>query len=173
MRRWNLSVSPYGSWIVWIWLRHSPINNHQRDLEIHNDSHLFDDESSDRLNHKRCNQFLLSRDILLVRDPIIWYHPYLVWSRYRQVLFTRSAIWHSCDLVTCLQAMAMSYHREGPEYISPSSGWTNPTLDPWSSTNTFRVPKSTFIVTLSRCDVWCHQSTLPVLVIDMISWSED
>ena len=33
------------------------------------------------------DQFLLSRDILLVRDPIIWYQPYLVRSRYWQVLF--------------------------------------------------------------------------------------
>jgi len=82
-------------------------------------------------------------------------------------------IWHSCDLVTCLQAVSMWYHREGPEYISPSSGWINPTLDPWASTNTFIVPKSTFIVILLRSDVWCHQSTLPVLVIDMTSWSKE
>jgi hypothetical protein len=33
------------------------------------------------------DQFLLSRDILHVRDPFIWYQPYLVQSRYRQVLF--------------------------------------------------------------------------------------
>ena len=43
-RRRTLSVSPYGSWIIWTWSRHSPINNHQRDLEIHNDSHSFNDE---------------------------------------------------------------------------------------------------------------------------------
>ena len=122
---------------------------------------------------KRRNQFPLSRDILLVRDPIIGINHTLVRSRYRQVLFTRSVIWHPCDLVTCLQAVSMWYHREGPEYISPSFGWTNPTLDPWASTNTFGVPNATFIVTLLRCDVWCHQSTLPVLVIDMISWSKE
>ena len=52
----------------------SPINNHQRDLEIHNDSHTFNDETSDRVNHQRRNQFLLSRDILLVRDPSIGIH---------------------------------------------------------------------------------------------------
>ena len=43
-RRRTLSVSPYGSWIIWTWSRHSPINNHQRDLEIRNDSHSFNDE---------------------------------------------------------------------------------------------------------------------------------
>jgi hypothetical protein len=29
----------------------SPINNHQWDLEIRNDSHLLNDESSDRVDH--------------------------------------------------------------------------------------------------------------------------
>jgi hypothetical protein len=65
----------------------------------------------------------------------------------------------------------------GVNVISPRglrvSGWTNPTLDPWASTNTFRVPKLTFIVTLLWCDVWYHQSTILVLIIDMISWSKD
>src|SRR3954466_9080902 len=59
----------------------------------------------------------------------------------------------SHEPVMCLEAMSMRYHREGPDYISPSSGWTNPTLDPRSSTNTFLVPNYTFIVTLSRSDV--------------------
>jgi hypothetical protein len=90
-----------------------------------------------------------------------------------QELITHFVIWHSCDLVSCLQAVSIQYQREGPKYIFLSSGWTNPTLDPWASTNTFRVPKLTFIVTLLRCDVWYHQSTLPVLVIDIISWSKD
>jgi hypothetical protein len=110
--------------------------------------------------------------LLLVRDPIIWYQPYLFRSCSRQALFTRSVIRHSCDLVTCLQAMSMQYHQEGPEDIFPSSGWTNPTLDPFS-TNTFRVPKSKFIINLLWCDIWYHQSTLPVSVINMISWSKD
>jgi hypothetical protein len=68
--------------------------------------------------------------ILLVQDPIISYQPYLVRSRSRQALFTRSVIMHSCDLLICLQAMSMQYHRESPEYIFPSSGQTNPNLDP-------------------------------------------
>jgi hypothetical protein len=172
MHQRTLSVSPYGSWIMWTWLRNS-INNHQRDLEIHNDSHLLNDESCDRMNHKCHILFPLSHDILLVWDPIIsisyTFFDLVTW----QVIFTCSVIWNPGDLVTCLQAVSMQYHREGPEYISPSSGWTNPTLDPWSSTNTFGVPKSTFIVTLLRCDIWYHQSTLPVLVINTISWSKD
>ena len=158
---------------MWTWWDTSQINNHQRDLEIRNDSHSFNDETCDRVNHKRRNQFLLSRDIFTCLGSDHRYQLYLVRSRYRQVLFTRSMIWHSYDLVTCLQAVSMWYHREGPEYISPSSGWINPTLDPWASTNTFIVPKSTFIVILLRSDVWCHQSTLPVLVIDMTSWSKE
>jgi hypothetical protein len=121
----------------------------------------------------KCNQFLLSHDILVVQAPIIWYQPYLVRSCSWQVLFTRSVIRLSCDLVTCLQAMSMQYHQDGLENIFPSSGWTNSTLDPWASTNTFRVPKTTFIITLLQCDVWYHQSTLLVSVINMIPWSKD
>jgi hypothetical protein len=36
------------------------------------------------------------------------------------------------------QLDAMS--REGPEYISPSFGWINPTLDPYALSHTFRTP---------------------------------
>jgi hypothetical protein len=99
-------------------------------MEIRNDSHLHNNESSDCENHKRHTQFLLSRDILLVSDPIIWYHPYLVQFCSQQAPFTRYVICRSCDLVTCLQAVSMQYHRDGPEHIFPSSGWTNLTLDP-------------------------------------------
>jgi hypothetical protein len=39
-------------------MRHSSlINNHQRDLEIRDDSHLFNDESCDRINYKCHNLF--------------------------------------------------------------------------------------------------------------------
>ena len=62
-----------------------------------------------------------------------------------------------CEPVTCLQANWMTFHREGPEYIYPSYGWTNPTLDPCVSTNTFRTLNATFIATQLRCGVWCHQ----------------
>ncbi len=68
---WTLSVSPYGSWIC----RHdgdtSPINNHQRDLEIHNGSHILNDDFViDRTINIR-NQFPLSRDTLLIRGLIV------------------------------------------------------------------------------------------------------
>ena len=78
-----------------------------------------------------------------------------------------------CEPVTCLQANWMTFHREGPEYIYPSYGWTNPTLDPCVSTNTFRTLNATFIATQLRCGVWCHQSIHPVKVICMISWSKE
>ena len=78
-----------------------------------------------------------------------------------------------CEPVTCLQANWMTFHREGLEYIYPSYGWTNPTLDPCASTHTFRTLNATFIATQLRCGVWCHQSILPVMVINMISWSKE
>jgi hypothetical protein len=120
-----------------------------------------------------CSQFLLSRDIITCprSDHLVSTIPSSI--SFPTSLFTRYVIMHSRDLVACLQALSMQYHREGPVNIFPSSGWTNPTLDLWASTNTFIVPKSTFIITLLRCDVWYHQSTLPVSVINMISWSKN
>ena len=86
-----------------------------------------------------------------------------------------SFLWYviPCKPVTCLQDNWMTFHREGPKYIYPSYGWTNPTLDPCVSTNTFRTLNATFIATQLRCGVWCHQSILPVMVICMISWSKE
>jgi hypothetical protein len=110
----------------------SPIKNHQRDVEIDNDSHLLNHESCDRMKHKSHNLILLSCNILLVRDLIIGINYTLFYLISWQVLFTCSVIWHPCDLVTFLQAVSMQYHWEGSEYISLSLGWTNPTLDPWS-----------------------------------------
>ena len=78
-----------------------------------------------------------------------------------------------CEPVTCLQANWMTFHQEGPEYIYPSYGWTNPTLDPCASTHTFRTLNATFIATQLQCGVWCHQSIHQVMVISMISWSKD
>jgi hypothetical protein len=151
----------------------SPINNHQRDLEIHDDSHLLDDDLVIVWTINEHSQFLLSHDIItcLRSDHSVWTIPSSI--SFSTSLFTHSVIMHSRDLVTCLQAVSMQYHREGPENIFPSSGWTNPTLDPWASTNTFRVPKSTFTITLLWCDDWYHESTLLVSVINMISWSKD
>src|SRR5215218_7506118 len=50
----------------------------------------------------------------------------------------------------CLQANQMTFHREGPEYIYSSSGWTNPTIDPYASTHTFQILNPTFITTHLR-----------------------
>ena len=75
--------------------------------------------------------------------------------------------------VTCLQDNWMTFHREGPEYIYPSYGWTNRTLDPCASIHTFRTLNATFITTQLRCGVWCHQRIHPVKVICMISWSKE
>jgi hypothetical protein len=99
----SLSVSPYGSRIIWTWSRNiSPINNHQWDLEIRNDSHIFNDKSCDRMNHKRYILIPLSHDILLVRDSIIGINYTLFDLVTWQILFNLSMIWHPCDLVTCL-----------------------------------------------------------------------
>ena len=118
-------------------------------------------------------QFPLSRDILLIRDSIIGISIPSSISLPISTLFLFPWYETPCDLVTCLQANRMSFHREGPEYIYPSFGWTNPTLDPCASTYTFRIPNATFITTQLRSSVWCHQSIPPVLVINMISWSKD
>ena len=119
-----------------------------------------------------CYQFPLSRDILLIRDSIIGISIPSSISLPISTLF--SFPWYEipCDL-SCLQANWMSFHWEGPEYIYPSFGWTNPTLDPWASTLTFIIPNATFITTQLRSGVWCHRSIPLVLVINMISWSKD
>ena len=126
----------------------------------------------DRLNHKHCIQFLLSRDNLLAQDPIVGITIPSSISLPASTLYSFRVItsmWPS----HVLASFPMLLHREGPESIYPSLGWTNPTLDPCVSTNTFGVPETTFMITLLRCDVWCHQSTTPVPVINMISWSKD
>ena len=126
----------------------------------------------DRLNHKhRTQSFFLVTSYL----PEMWssLSPYLVQSRYRQALFSRSRDIASSWPSHVFANVPMLSHREGPKNVYPSLGWVNPTLDPCASTNTFAIPETTFIITLLRCDVWCHQSTTTVSVINMISWSED
>src|SRR5215213_1137678 len=59
----------------------------------------------------------------------------------------------SYDPIICLQANQTTFHQEGPEYIYPSSGWTNPTIDPYASTHTFRILNPTFITTHLRSGV--------------------
>lgn len=118
--------------------------------------------------------FPLSHDMLLIRG---YDRRYLCIPSSTSLLISTlfSFPWYviPCDQVTCLQANWMTFHREGPENIYPSCGWTNPTLDPCVSTNTFRTLNTTFIATLLRCGVWWHQSIHPVKVICMISWSKE
>lgn len=161
MRRRTLSVSPYGSWIIWTWSRHSPINNHQRDLEIRNDSHSFNDElviawTINVVTNSFCLAIFYLSEIRssVSTIPSSISLPTSTLYSFRDMTF----LWPSHVLASDINVI----HREGPEYISPSSGWTNPTLDPRASTNTFQVPNDTFIITLLRCDVWWNQSTLPV-----------
>ena len=83
--------------------------------------------------------FPLSRDILLARDSIVGITipssislPASTLYSYRN---TSSSVTNS--LVTCLQAILNVLYRVGPEYISPSHGWTNPTLDTCNLISTF------------------------------------
>ena len=118
--------------------------------------------------------FPLSHDSLLIRgfDRRYLCIPSLI-SLLISTLFSFPWYVIPCDQVTCLQANWMTFHREGPEYIYPSYGWTNPNLGPCASTHTFRIPNDTFITTQLRSGVWCHQSTHPVMVINITSWSKD
>jgi hypothetical protein len=86
-----------------------------------------------------CSYFLLSCDIIIClrSDHLVSTIPSSI--SFLTSHFTCFVIRHSCDLVTCLQAVSMQYHREGPENIFPSSGQKNSTLDPWTSTNTFKI----------------------------------
>ena len=98
--------------------------------------------------------FLLSHDSLLIRG---YDRRYLCIpsSTSLPISILLSFPWYviPCEPVTCLHANWMTFHREGPEYIYPSYGWTNPTLDPCASTNTFRTLNATFIATQLRCGV--------------------
>ena len=107
-------------------------------------------------------QFPLSRDILLVRGLIIGITLYLVQPRLlTSTLYSYRGMWSLMNSFICLQDIWTTFHREGPEYIYPSSGWTNPTVDPYASTHTFRILNPTFITTHLRSGVWCNQSTFP------------
>src|SRR5664279_3038065 len=85
-------------------------------------------------------QFPLSRDILLTRDSIVGITipssiSLLVSTLYS---FRNTTFSVTNSLVTCLQALPNVHYRVGPEYISSSLGWTNPSLDTCNSTCTLR-----------------------------------
>src|SRR5215216_1278094 len=98
--------------------------------------------------------FPLSHDSLLIRG---YDHRYLCIPSSTSLPISTLFLfpWYviPCEPVTCLQANWMKFHREGPEYIYPSYGWTNPTLDPCVSTHTFQTLNATFIATQLRCGV--------------------
>ena len=122
----------------------SPINNHQRDLDAHDDSHIFNEDLyrfeplCQGLKQSRI-LFPLSRDILLARDLIVGITIPSSISLPASTLYSfRNTTFHvTSSLVTCLQAIQNVCYREGPEYIFPSCGWTNPSLDTCNSTSTF------------------------------------
>ena len=99
---------------------------------------------------------------------------YLVRSRSRQALFLVPVVWHplwpshmlarlhGCDLTEWAQSVPLR-HLEGQIPLLIHA--LQPTLS--------ECLKATFMITQLRCDVWCPQSTPPVLVICMISWSKD
>src|ERR1041385_58538 len=96
-------------------------------------------------------QFPLSHDILLTRDSIIGI---VIPS---SISLPVSTLYSFCNttftvtnsLVTCLQALPNVHYRVGPEYISPSHGGTNPSLDSCNSKSTFGDNGKTFL--LSPC----------------------
>ena len=86
--------------------------------------------SSLSLEPYRRSPILLSRDIKFVRDP------HLV---FRQTYLLVSMILHLRDPVTCLQDFDV-ISLTGPSDICSSCGWTNPALDAYASTYSFRKP---------------------------------
>lgn len=92
-------------------------------------------------------QFPLSHDILLTRDSIVGI------AIPSSISLPVSTLYSFCNttfsvtksLVTCLQALPNVHYRVGPEYISPSHGGTNPSLDSCNSTSTFGDTRKTFL----------------------------
>ena len=146
--------------------------NHQRDLKIHNVSHLFNDElvivwTFNVITKSFCLViFYLSEirsSVSIITSSILL--PTSTLYSFRDI----TSSWASHVLASDVNVISP----RGPRvYLSvirmdKSHSWSR------ASTNNFRVPNYTFIVTLLRCDVWWNQSTLSVLVIYVISWSKD
>ena len=95
----------------------------------------------DRLNHKLHIPSLCLAIIYLsgIRSSVSLY---LVRSHYRQALFTHFTIWHPSWPSHMLASFVDVISSSGPRGITPSLGWTNPTLDPYASTTTFGIPES-------------------------------
>ena len=109
-------------------------------MDIHNDSHIFNEDLLSVEPRCQIISIPLPRDILLARDSIVGITIPSSISLPTSTLysFRNSTSFVTNSLVTCLQAIQNVLYRVGPEYISPSHGWTNPTLDTCNSTSTFR-----------------------------------
>ena len=109
-------------------------------MDIHNDSHILTKDLLSVWTTVSNIPFPLSRDILLARDSIvgITIPSSISFPASTLYSFRNATSFMTNSLVTCLQAILNVLYRVGPEYISPSHGWTNPTLDTCNSTSTFR-----------------------------------
>ena len=119
----------------------SPINDHQRDLDTHDELYTLHEYhmivwTINVVFHSLCHAIL---HLFEIRSSV---SPYLVRSRYRQVIFTRFTIWHPMWPSHMLASFEDVISSSGPRGITPSLGWTNPTLDPYASTDTFGMPES-------------------------------
>src|SRR3954463_11823327 len=116
-------------------------------------SHIFLRLLCDRMNHLHTIPISLCLTIVYLSEVLIVGS--IPSSTSLPIITLFSFPWYVVpyEPVTCLQANWMTFHREGPEYIYPSYGWTNPTLDPCVSTHTFRTLNATFIATQLRCGV--------------------
>jgi hypothetical protein len=142
-------------------------------LEIHDDSHLLNDDLVIMWIVNECSQFPLSCNILLVRDLIIRYQPYpssISFPTSTLYSFRDTAfLWPSHMLASDVNAISPRGPREylSVIWMDKSHSWSMSLNKYFQST---QINLNNFLL---RCDVWYHQSTLPVLVINMISWSKD
>ena len=97
--------------------------------------------------------------------------PYLVSS-----LLLTNPVYSLCVIATSWSnhapAGSVTIPPSGPQSIYPSHGQTNPAIDQSHQPTPFRYPRRyTFMIALLRCDGWCSQSTLQVVVIKKQSHS--
>src|SRR3954466_15713919 len=100
------------------------VNDHQRDLDAHNDPCAFRISNTDWTLRRRAFPLSAILDCSEIRSTTSygWFNLVL-----NKSLFTRSRDIHPRDLVTRCAALSMESHRVGPS-IYPSYGLTNPSL---------------------------------------------
>jgi hypothetical protein len=146
---------------VWEYSKHyrefSLVNNHQSDLDIHDDPYVFtrrtfivEPQSSMSYSFCFCDTCNIWGLIIGISIPSSISLPTLS--------FTLSVIFHPLDLVTCCN---IGWNlTDWAQSIFSSRGRTNPALHVYASTFSIRNPRDTFLVTLLRCEGWCNQSFL-------------